>query len=136
MHSAPFVAWAGFDGENFEVTSGFLRQFHSSPHAVREFCGRCASTLTYRKISLGVEELKQAARLVYISVASLDNPSAFPPDEVVHGKEMIDWFNLDSPIPVRDFISSTAGHLQFGGLDADAAKTLARDRFGDDNPEQ
>lgn len=81
---------------------------------------------------MGVAELEEAARLVYISVASLDDPSAFPPDEVVHGGEKISWLRFDDTIPVRDFISPDAGRIQFGGLDPEVAKSLALDHFGDD----
>jgi hypothetical protein len=130
MHAAPYVVWAGFDQVDFEITKGDLQGFHSSPHAVREFCGRCGSTLTYRKVSHGDPELEHAASIVYISVASLDDPSVFPPDKVVHGQEMIRWLNLDASIPIHDFVSPDAGNLQFGGLSQDAAAELAKSRFG------
>jgi hypothetical protein len=54
----------------------------------------------------------------------------YPPDEIVHGAERISWLNLDGSIPIREFISPDAGQLQFGGLDPDAAASVAKSRFG------
>ena len=130
MHAAPYVVWAGFDVDDFEVAEGIPNQFRSSNHVVREFCGRCGTTLTYKKIADGVAELEAAARIVYVAVASLDDPAKYPPDEVVHGAEKIEWFNLDGTIPIREFISPDAGELQFGGLDPTSAASVAKTRFG------
>ena len=129
MHAAPYVVWAGFDRNDFAVMQGKAKQFHSSKHVIREFCDRCGTTLTYRKVAGDVSELEAAARIVYIAVACLDDPLEYPPDEVVHGAEKIDWLNLDGNIPTRDFISPDAGRLQFGGLDSDVAASVAKAHF-------
>jgi hypothetical protein len=117
MHAAPYVVWAGFDRANFELTNGDPAAFRSSPNVVREFCPNCGSTITYRKEAGGSPELEEAARIIYIAVASLDDPSAYPPDEVVHGQERIGWLHLSDDIPMREFISPSAGDLQFGGIE-------------------
>lgn len=130
MHGAPYVVWAGFDRDNFEEIEAKPTQFRSSAHVEREFCGQCGTTLTYRKIARGVVELEAAARIVYVAVASLDNPLEYPPDEVVHGAERIAWLNLDKTIPIREFISPDAGKIQFGGLGEDAASVAAKSHFG------
>jgi hypothetical protein len=118
MHAAPYVVWAGFDRANYELIDGEPTAFRSSPHALREFCPDCGSTLTYGKVADGVAELEEAARIISIAVASLDDPGVYPPDEVVHGRERIGWLHLSDAIPLRDFISPDAGHLQFGGIAA------------------
>jgi hypothetical protein len=114
MHAAPYVVWAGFDRADHELTRGQPMVFKSSPHVVREFCPNCGSTLTYGKEAGGVAALEQAARVIYVAVASLDDPGAYPPD---------------GDIPVREFVSPTAGHLQFGGIDEARAAELARRHF-------
>lgn len=132
MHAAPYVVWAGFDVSDFELAEGKPKQFQSSNHVVREFCGQCGATLTYRKVANGIAELEAAARLVYVAVASLDNPAEYPPDEVVHGAERIGWLNLDDTIPMRVFISPDAGELQFCALDQTSKASVAKSRFGYD----
>lgn len=116
---------AGFDRSNFEIAEGRPSDYRSSPHVLRAFCPSCGSTLTYRKDASGVPELEAAARLISIAVASLDDPALLPPDEVVHGQEKIGWMHFGEDIPVRQFISEHAGHLQFGGINHEEAEKLA-----------
>ena len=130
MHTAPYVVWAGFDRSNFQITAGEARVFRSSRHVLRSFCPVCGSTLTYEKDAAGVAELEAAARLVYVAVASLNNPEVFSPDEIVHGREKIPWMEFGSSVPIRDFTSEHAGDLQFGGIDPDLAAELAEKHFG------
>jgi hypothetical protein len=119
ISGAPFMVWAGFDRSAFALLQGELVLFRSSPHVLRGFCGRCGTTLTYGKDAAGDPELEEAARIIYIAAATLDDPGAYPPDEVVHGRERIRWLDLGSGIPIHDFISPAAGHLQFGGIKGD-----------------
>ena len=128
MHAAPYVVVAGFDRDNFELILGRLTQFRSSPHVIREFCPNCGSTLTYAKDARGTPELEEAARVIYVAVASLDNPEAYPPDEVVHTLEAIGWMHFADDIPLRDSISPAAGHLQFGGIAGSEAAEIAKRR--------
>ncbi|MDX1528060.1 MAG: hypothetical protein R3337_05490 [Gammaproteobacteria bacterium] len=102
-------------------TTNFCREnpaFKSSAHVIREFCPRCGTTFTYQKVAGRAPKLEEAARVVYIAVASLDDPGAYPPDEVVHGRERIEWLHLGGEIPIHDFTSPGSGHLQFGGIEA------------------
>lgn len=130
MHAAPYVVWAGFDRDNFEVIVGGLTQFRSSPHAIREFCPNCGSTLTYAKDARGAPELEEASKVIYVAVASLDIPEAYPPDEVVHTQEAISWMHFGGGLPLRDFISPTTGHLQFGGITESEAAEIV-EQFSD-----
>ena len=116
-HGAPYVVWAGFDRSNYEVVQGNLSAYRSPPNVIRAFCPSCGSNLSYGKDAAGDQALEEAASIIYIAVANLDNPDLYPPDEVVHGKEKIKWFHLGGDIPIHDFISPKAGHLQFGGID-------------------
>ncbi len=116
MHGAPYVVWAGFEASAFELLRGNLAAFRSSPNVLRRFCPRCGTTLTYEKEALGDAALEQAASIVYVAVATLDDSRAYPPDEVVHARERIDWLDLGHGIPLREHLSSDAAHLQFGGI--------------------
>lgn len=115
-HGAPYVVWAGFDRSNHEIIQGSLSAYRSKPNVIREFCPGCGSTLSYGKDAVGDKALAEAASIIYIAVANLDDPGHYPPDEVVHGLEKIEWFHLGGDIPVRDFTSPSCGHLQFGGI--------------------
>jgi hypothetical protein len=129
MHAAPYVVWAGFDRTDYQLTAGEPVAFRSSPHVVREFCPACGTTLTYGKESRGNAELEEAACIIYVAVASLDDPGAYPPDEVVHARERIGWFQPGGDIPVHEFVSPQAGRLQFGGIDQARAAELAKHHF-------
>ena len=124
-HGAPYVVWAGFNRDNYEIVQGNLSAYRSRPNVVREFCPSCGSTLTYRKEAAGDQKLEEAASVIYIAVANLDNPNLYPPDEVVHGQEKFKWLHLGDNMPIRDSISPTSGHLQFGGINQ-----MSEDSFG------
>lgn len=130
IHAAPYVVWAGFDLSDFQMIQGKLKEYRSTQHVLRTFCAACGSTLTYSKDASDIPALEAAARLIYIAVASLDRPELFPPDEIVHGQEKIDWMLFGGDVPVRQFISESAGDLQFGGIDPELANVLAKRHFG------
>jgi hypothetical protein len=129
MHAAPYVVWAGFDRSDYEIITGQPVGYRSSPRVVREFCPICGTTLNYGKDATGASELEAAAKLIYVAVASMDDPEVYPPDEVVHGQERIGWLHLNSDIPLREFVSPNAGHLQFGGIDQARATEIAKQFF-------
>jgi hypothetical protein len=130
MHAAPYVVWAGFDRGDYEIITGQPVSYRSSPRGVREFCPLCGTTLNYGKDARGAPELEEAAKLIYVAVASLDDPEIYPPDEIVHGQEKIAWMHFAGDIPVREFVSPDAGRLQFGGIEQARATELAKDNFG------
>jgi len=99
------------------MIQGNLSAYRAQPSVIREFCPSCGSTLSYRKDAAGNQTLEEAASVIYIAVANLDQPSLYPPDEVVHGQEKIGWFHLGGDIPIRDFTSPTAGQLQSSSID-------------------
>lgn len=116
IQAAPYVVWAGFDRDNFELIRGTPTDFRSSMHVLRQFCPRCGSTLTYAKEARGVAELEAAARIVYIAVPGLDDPTLYPPDEVIHFRERVPWLHLAGEIPLRERLSAENNHLQFSGI--------------------
>ena len=119
MHGAPYVVWAGFERAAFELVQGEPLPFKCSPHVIRRFCPRCGTTLTYEKDAQGYPALEEAAGVIYVAVATLHHPEVYPPDEVVHAGERIEWLDLGNKIPLRESLSAQAGHLQFAGLRGD-----------------
>jgi len=67
---AAFLTWATFAAPALRYTRGEPKSFHSSDHAVREFCGACGSQLVFR--SDGKDSLD-------VTVGSFDAPDAFQP---------------------------------------------------------
>lgn len=132
MHAAPYVVMAGFDRSDYEITAGQPVGYRSSPHVVREFCPVCGTTLNYYKDATGAAELDEAAKLVYVAVASLDHPEVYPPDEIVHAQEKIGWMHFAGDMPVREFVSPDVGHLQFSGIEQARVAVPARGRSGSD----
>src|SRR5262245_62100457 len=65
---APVNAWTTFPIGAFAFTRGKPKAFRSSPHAVRHFCRRCGTQLTFRKTP--------KPESVDVTVATLDRPNA------------------------------------------------------------
>jgi hypothetical protein len=112
-HGAPYVVWAGFERSAFAFIGGDrTKSFRSSAPVIRRFCPECGTALTYEK-DAGVDPAYEAAEnIVYIAVSTLDDPSVYPPTEVVRASERANWLDLGMSIPLRDVLSPTAAHLQ------------------------
>ena len=70
---APFVTWFSVPSGAFRVTRGEPIRYRSSPEAVRGFCGRCGTQLTFQRDDTPGE--------VDITVCSLDDPEALTPED-------------------------------------------------------
>ena len=68
---SPVVAWLTFAKADFEVTTGALAEFRSSPPVRRGFCGTCGTPLTYSH--------RESPDSIDVTTCSLDEPQAFPP---------------------------------------------------------
>jgi hypothetical protein len=88
---APFVAWGTFDTGCFEILTGELRQHQSSAQAVRGFCARCGTTITYRN-TLREEELD-------VALATLDDPDALAPRFHIWTSHKLSWVQLSDGLP-------------------------------------
>ena len=88
---APFVTWAEFDEGALTLTSGSPHEFESRPGAMRSFCRRCGSPLTYR----GAETPES----VDVTVGTLDTPDAVIPEDHVWGDRMVSWLRMDDGLP-------------------------------------
>ena len=81
--AAPSVAWLTFAVAYFEVLSGELRSFRSSPGVTRKFCALCGSRITY--------ENDRDTGSIDVTTASLDDPDCFPPAREVWLEHKITW---------------------------------------------
>jgi len=96
---APVVAWAVVPIEAFAYTSGSPGVFRSSSWGQREFCATCGSFMLYRE--------QAAAKTVSINTASLDDPTAFPPDHHIFASRRIPWFETADDLPRYDEAAPT-----------------------------
>lgn len=97
----PYIVWIGFPPERVEFLSEKPRIHVSSEGVLRGFCRDCGTSLTY-----GREAAFEAVEpTLYISAATLDDPAAYPPTEVVwYGQRPI-WFELSTTIPLHETTS-------------------------------
>ncbi len=90
---APVVTWVTYPRAAYTVTTGAPRELVSSPAVVRTFCAECGTSLTFRETA--------RPDLVDVTVASLDDPAAFPPDEHIWTSSALPWLALDDDLPRR-----------------------------------
>ena len=88
---APVVAWTTFPPARFAFTKGNPARYRSSPPVERTFCPTCGTPLTYRHASFPDE--------LDVTVASLDDPSAFPPADHIWVSEKVPWLALGDDLP-------------------------------------
>jgi hypothetical protein len=83
---AQAVAWITLPYENFIILQGELTAFYSSDHAVRTFCGKCGTSLTFHDDKRKHE--------IDVTTGSLDDPNPYPPTEQVFFEHRILWVEL------------------------------------------
>jgi len=90
-HGAPVVAWLTALSASFVLTAGEPAAYRSSPEALRHFCPACGTPLTWRAVD--------NPRFVDVSIASLDNPAAFPPMLHLWTESRISWLEIADHLP-------------------------------------
>jgi hypothetical protein len=80
---APAAAWVILRDDDLVIDQGTPVLFRSSPHVERTFCGRCGTSLTYRRAD--------RPGTIDIHTATLDEPDAFPPVREIWLEEKIAW---------------------------------------------
>jgi hypothetical protein len=87
---APFITWGSVRPENLVITRGEVREI---PHAdrVRSFARCCGTHLFFRE--------SQDAAWVDVTIASLDDPSRFPPEKAIWTEDKLPWVILDPQRP-------------------------------------
>ena len=97
----PYVVWVGFPPERVRFLADAPRVYSSSEGVLRGFCEICGTSLTYGRDP--AFELVEPT--LYISAATLDDPDAYPPTEVVWYGQRASWFELSTDILLHETIS-------------------------------
>jgi len=87
----PVQASAEIPVDGFRLVKGRLKAYRSSERAVRHFCARCGSQLTFRP----------ALDPTYISIntPTLDRPEALAPVMHIWRDHRIPWFEIADDLP-------------------------------------
>jgi hypothetical protein len=88
---APVVAWGAWPADRFAWLQGKPGRFASSAKGERSFCPSCGTSFT--SVDPGDR------RLVEVTLASLDDPAAFPPEEHIWTASRIRWLELGDELP-------------------------------------
>jgi hypothetical protein len=88
---APFVTWATFAISAFALTSGAPAERRSSPSAIRSFCPRCGTQLTFREIA--------RPSWIDVTVGSFDRPEDLQPDHHIFTANQLPWMSIDDALP-------------------------------------
>ena len=83
---AQAVAWITVRRSSFKVEKGEVERYRTETGAVRTFCGRCGTSLTY--------EIDSRPDEIDITTGSLDDPETFPPTRDVFPEEKLTWVPL------------------------------------------
>ena len=88
---APFVAWFTVKRTDLRFVQGVLTHFHSTPTAVRGFCPRCGTQVTFENSASPGE--------VDITTCSLDRPELIPPVDHTFAADKVGWVRLCDGLP-------------------------------------
>lgn len=90
---AGFATFSAVAPENFEITSGEITIYNSSPGVQRGFCKNCGTSLTFTG-----DDWSDVA----ILTATLDDPSAAVPTSNVYLEHRQNWVALDDSLKQFD----------------------------------
>jgi GNAT superfamily N-acetyltransferase len=91
VSGAPFVTWITVPCGALQFTSGTPAELQSTPSARRTFCAACGTGLTFRSLD--------HADLIDVTVGSLDDPNALPPEHHIWTANQVAWLHLDDDLP-------------------------------------
>jgi hypothetical protein len=91
---APMVAWAMFPMQQVQFSAQDLDRYESSPGAVRGFCNRCGTTLSF--------EGELIPGLMDLTIAAFDEPGDLTPEIHVWGSHRLPWVTLEADAVVFD----------------------------------
>ena len=88
---APFVAWGTTPVSDFEVTSGTMTFYRSSPKVRRGFCQLCGTSLTYAN--------EASASTLDVALATLDDPNRIKPEFHIWLDDKLEWVSIADGLP-------------------------------------
>jgi hypothetical protein len=88
-----------FPAAAFAIVAGTLREYRSSEHVTRSFCGDCGTQLVYRS--------DRRSDVVDVPTATLDEPDVFAPEREIWTGEKLAWETLNASLP--QFLRSSKG---------------------------
>ena len=88
---AASVAWFSVERNSLHYTGVEPAAYRSSPGVVRRFCAVCGTSLTFESASLPNE--------VDITVCSLDDPAAMPPQDHTRAAARLAWERICDGLP-------------------------------------
>ena len=91
VSGAPFVTWATFDADKFQIVKGDPTRLASSARAARAFCGACGTPLTF--------QAHETPHEIDVTVGSMDHPNNFPPDDHTWTSSQVSWLRLGDDLP-------------------------------------
>jgi heme-degrading monooxygenase HmoA len=87
---APAVGWMTFDAEQIEW-AGAPKERRSSEQAVRGFCAKCGTQLSFRRVALPSE--------IDLTLGSLDDPNAIAPRDHTYTRSQLSWLRVADGLP-------------------------------------
>jgi hypothetical protein len=102
---APFMAFAGVKLDELVFTRGQPAKFASSELAERGFCAACGTPLTYHM---------KGRNRVSVTIASLDDPAAFPPRGQLGVESRLPWVKRLAELPetrIDEWLAAKITHV-------------------------
>jgi len=94
---AGFMTFVGFDRADVELSGAAPAAYRSSKIAVRGFCGRCGSPLTFAYDAEPGE--------IWLAAGSLDDAEAVRPGANWHLPDKVGWVHADESLPRVDDVA-------------------------------
>ncbi|MCF6319274.1 MAG: GFA family protein [Proteobacteria bacterium] len=84
---SPVTTWMDFKIEQVIWKTRKPKEYQSSEHVRRGFCGLCGSTLSFRD--------DRNPDYLTLSVVSLDDPNKIKPSYHIYTQSQVDWLKID-----------------------------------------
>jgi hypothetical protein len=103
---SPFGAFAGFALADLAWTRGTPKRFRSSDAIARGFCADCGTPLTFEAASGEGDHIA-------LTIATFDDPGAFPPMRQIKVTDRIGWIDDLASVPRRSASDEAAAAARY-----------------------